>query len=124
MPVPTDSAEHMARLRDWMCALKGGTVKWPHDILESAPADFAASWSDGVGLCLLAGALQPMAGRTLLQGWEAKPRTRAHRAHNVSRALGVLGLQAKMHVSQVPEIGICTCRNTWEYVTIRKDRNM
>ena len=52
------------------------------------------------GLCLLAGALQPLAGRTVLQGWEPRPRTRAHCAHNIARALRVLALQAKLQVMQ------------------------
>jgi hypothetical protein len=99
--VAHDSVKHVGRLRDWMRALKGGTVQWPHNLLECAPADFAGAWSDGVALCLLAGALQPMAGRTLLEGWEQHPRTRAHRAHNIRRALSVLGLQAKMHRQDV-----------------------
>ena len=85
-----------------MRGLKGGLVPWPNIIMECAPQDFASAWSDGVALCLLAGSLQPLAGRTLLQGWERRPRTRAHRAHNVKRALSVLALQAKMHVTQVP----------------------
>ena len=99
--VAHDSVKHVGRLQDWMRALKGGTVQWPHNLLECAPADFAGAWSDGVALCLLAGALQPMAGRTLLEGWEQHPRTRAHRAHNIRRALSVLGLQAKMHRQDV-----------------------
>ena len=101
-PVSPDDAGEVGRLREWMRTLKGGSVQWPESVMQCAPADFAASWSDGVALCLLAGALQPLAGRTLLQGWERRPRTRAHRAHNVRRALSVLGLQAKMHVSHVP----------------------
>lgn len=101
-PVSPDDASEVGRLREWMRALKAGSIQWPESVMMCAPADFAASWSDGVALCLLAGALQPLAGRTLLQGWEKRPRTRAHRAHNVRRALSVLGLQAKMHVLHVP----------------------
>jgi hypothetical protein len=100
--VSPDDASEVGRLREWMRALKAGSIQWPESVMMCAPADFAASWSDGVALCLLAGALQPLAGRTLLQGWERRPRTRAHRAHNVRRALSVLGLQAKMHVLHVP----------------------
>ncbi len=101
-PVSPDDASEVGRLREWMRALKAGSIQWPESVMMCAPADFAACWSDGVALCLLAGALQPLAGRTLLQGWEKRPRTRAHRAHNVRRALSVLGLQAKMHVLHVP----------------------
>ena len=97
-----DSDANVGRLREWMRSLKGGTVQWPHNMMDCAPGEFARAWTDGVALCLLAGALQPLAGRTLLEGWEQHPRTHAHRAHNVRRALSVLGLQAKMHVVAVP----------------------
>ena len=100
-PISAHEVEHIARLRHWLCGLKGGTVEWPDGVMHSAPADFASCWSDGVGLCLLAGALEPLAGRTLL-GWERRPKTRAQRAHNVRRALSVLALQAKMHLQIVP----------------------
>jgi hypothetical protein len=52
-PVSPNNASEVGSLREWMRSLKAGSIQWPESVMMCAPADLAASWSDGLVMMMM-----------------------------------------------------------------------